>query len=105
MKFLKILVKKIFFFFGFILKKTHKNQQFPITFDEIYKKIFSKNKKILIFDVGANKGQSIERFINIFPNCIVHAFEPIRVEFEFLKKKLKAAADPPFQEPNSNIFN
>lgn len=87
MKFLYKLVKKIFFFFGFVLKRAHKNQQFSITFDEIYKKIFSKNKKIVIFDVGANKGQSIERFKKIFPNCIIHAFEPIKVEFDFLKKK------------------
>ena len=87
MKFLKRLVKKIFFFYGFIIKRTHKNQAFPSNFDEIYNKIFSKNKKIVIFDIGANKGQSIERFKKIFPNCIIHAFEPIKDEFESLKKK------------------
>ena len=85
MKFLKRLVKKIFFFCGFIIKRTHKNQAFPSNFDEIYNKIFSKNKKIVIFDIGANKGQSIERFKKIFPNCIIHAFEPIKYEFESLK--------------------
>ena len=87
MKFLYKLIKKIFFFFGFVVKRAHKNQHFPITYDEIYKKIFSKNKKIVIFDVGANRGQSIERFKKIFPNCIIHAFEPISEEFNFLKKK------------------
>ena len=98
MKVLKRLVKKIFFFCGFIIKRTHKNQAFPSSFDEICKKIFSKYEKIVIFDVGANKGQSIERYKKIFPSCIIHAFEPLKNEFKFLKKKYK-------NDPNVHLNN
>lgn len=30
----------------------------------------------VVFDVGANEGQSIERFLAEFPRCTIHAFEP-----------------------------
>lgn len=36
-----------------------------------------KNKTDLtFFDVGANKGQSINRFLNLYPNSLIHSFEP-----------------------------
>ena len=40
-----------------------------------------------IFDIGANQGQSIERFKKIFDNPIIHAFEPIDFEFNKFEKK------------------
>src|SRR5258707_11527689 len=30
----------------------------------------------LVFDVGANRGQTIERFRNAFARPVIHAFEP-----------------------------
>ena len=30
----------------------------------------------VIIDVGANKGQSIDFFLNLYPNATIHAFEP-----------------------------
>lgn len=58
----------------------------------IYKliKILVKNKKIVIFDVGANEGQSIQEFIKHFPKSTIHSFEPIKKcqkKLEYLKKK------------------
>ena len=41
----------------------------------------------LIFDVGANKGQSIRSFKKIFSNPKIHAFEPLKEDFEILKQK------------------
>lgn len=43
--------------------------------DEIIKYINEKEKPV-IFDVGANKGQSIKRFKKMFKECTIHSFEP-----------------------------
>lgn len=52
--------------------------------------IFAKQKEILdacgvktplVFDVGANTGQSIIRYRELLPTCRVHSFEPIRSLF------------------------
>jgi FkbM family methyltransferase len=57
-----------------------------MNYDEIFK-LKIKNKKPIIFDVGANEGQSIKRFKNIFPNSIIHSFEPNKNCYELLLKK------------------
>jgi len=62
-------------------------------------KIFNFYKKNslcdIIIDVGANKGQSIDLFLNINPNAIIYAFEPNNDLFELLTKKYKN---------NKNVF-
>ena len=50
------------------------------TFNQTYKD--NIGKKPIIFDVGANDGQSIERFSSIFPKSTVHSFEPIKECYE-----------------------
>ena len=69
---MKKIIKKILENFGFEIKKLDRKK---LNFDDIYKKFFDDN--LIIFDVGANKGQSIERFKKIFPKSTIHAFEPI----------------------------
>ena len=81
---LKKLIKKIFRYFGLEVYRINKEIR-NLSFDEIYKKKITKNP--IIFDVGANKGQSIERFKSIFENPIIHAFEPIKFEYDLLKEK------------------
>ena len=66
--------------FGYIITKTKK--QF-INIDNLFKIIIDYNP--IIFDVGANKGQSINIFKNIYPNSFIHSFEPIEEEVEILK--------------------
>jgi len=80
-KYLKIFFKIL----GYKISKI-KNDYKQINFDDIYKKEI-KNRNPLIFDVGANRGQSIYRFSNLFPNSIIHAFEPIKSELLKIKKK------------------
>lgn len=56
----------------------------------LLKMLFKKNKKIIVFDVGANEGQSIMEFIKHFPKINIHCFEPVvkcREKLEYLKKK------------------
>jgi FkbM family methyltransferase len=52
-------------------------------FYEVTKKIVTK-KKPIIFDIGANKGQSIDGFRKLYPECFIHAFEPNKLEFDQL---------------------
>lgn len=40
----------------------------------------------LVFDVGANVGQSVRRFRLFFPNAEIHSFEPSPTTFQALKK-------------------
>tara|TARA_B110000285_G_scaffold232660_2_gene304305 strand:- start:1489 stop:2253 length:765 start_codon:yes stop_codon:yes gene_type:complete len=69
----------------------HKKNKAKISFDELYSKFYNKkNDKLIIFDVGANTGQSISRFKNKFNLKEIHCFEPNAPAFEELKKiKLK----------------
>ena len=70
--------------FGTHISKTNKIYN-KLSFDDIYKIKIKKDKPI-IFDVGANQGQSILRFKKLFPKSLIHAFEPIDKEFNNLKK-------------------
>ena len=81
----KKIIKKIFNFFSLEINKINKEIK-NLTFDDIYKEKIKKNNPIIL-DVGANQGQSIERFKKIFQNPIIHAFEPIKFEFDILKDK------------------
>ena len=82
--FLKKIITNFFGLCGYEINK--KNLEIKnLSFDEIYKIKIKSNP--VIFDVGANQGQSIERFKKIFENPIIHAFEPIEVEFKKLKEK------------------
>jgi FkbM family methyltransferase len=68
-------IKKIFSLAGLSIGFKKKN----LNFDEIYKNYI---RNPIIFDVGANEGQSIKRFNLIFNNCIIHSFEPIKKCFD-----------------------
>tara|TARA_A100001011_G_scaffold18357_1_gene18878 strand:- start:650 stop:1429 length:780 start_codon:yes stop_codon:yes gene_type:complete len=92
---MKKIIKKIFSFFGIQVSKNifgtyikYKNKDYTeLSFDDIYKKKISY--KPIIFDVGANEGQSIKRFKKIFPDSQIHAFEPIDEEFKKLENIYK----------------
>ena len=51
--------------------------------------VFSENP--ILFDVGANYGQTIDEFTEVFQNNTIHSFEPSPAVFEFLKKKTSTA--------------
>jgi len=58
----------------------------------------SRNKSFIIFDVGANKGQTIDFFLKIDKSAVIYAFEPNPILYNNLINKYG---------PNSNvhIFN
>jgi FkbM family methyltransferase len=47
----------------------------------------------MIFDVGANVGQSAERFMRLFPQAKIHSFEPVGDTFRILQRRMA-------QQPN-----
>lgn len=68
-------------------KKLVKHNNFDAIIAFLLKFDLKKNK--VFFDVGANLGQSIERFKLIDSNSEIHSFEPTPNLVEILKKKYK----------------
>jgi FkbM family methyltransferase len=54
---------------------------------------FLHNDSPIVFDVGANVGQSIHSFRSQFPRCIIHSFEPSRTTFEILAQQASKLMD------------
>jgi len=50
------------------------------------KLFFNKNETLTIFDVGAHIGESLIEFKEIFPNSLIHCFEPYEKSFRMLRK-------------------
>jgi FkbM family methyltransferase len=78
------IIQNLINFFGFKIIKIKKKKYRD--FDQILKKILKKNNNI-IFDVGANKGQSLDRYRKIFKNTLFYSFEPSLEAFKVLKLK------------------
>ena len=84
MNYLLRLINFFLSFFSFKLFRIYKAAS-P-NFDESIK-LLIKKKKPVIFDVGANIGQSIDRFKRLFPDAKIHSFEPQKKIFNLLKEK------------------
>ena len=67
---------------------------------------YQKQKEIhqpTILDVGANKGQSIDFFLSLFPNARIFAFEPNPVLFHKLQQKYQG--NPLIHLVNKGVSN
>jgi FkbM family methyltransferase len=53
-----------------------------------YKEVLGTGIRVII-DVGVNKGQTIDFFLRINPNCTIYGFEPNPTLFKYLEKKYK----------------
>ncbi|HET6244979.1 MAG: FkbM family methyltransferase [Bacteroidetes bacterium] len=68
-------------------------------FERLMRDFYKKSEKInIVIDVGANKGQSIDFFLTINPECKIYAIEPNPELFSLLVKKYSGNA-------NIKIFN
>ena len=77
---MKKFIRKLLKHYGYNIIKNN-------SFDNIFKSYLGEQPTI--FDVGANKGQSIQRFQNIFEEPEIHSFEPIKFESDKLFEKFK----------------
>ena len=92
-KFIKKIINypilKFFSYFGYIIiRKRHKD----FAFNKVLTKLIS-NDRPLILDIGAEDGDSCERYISILKTPIIHAFEPRPDQFEIMKSKFKDNKD------------
>ena len=86
--FFKKKILQIIKSFGYDLvgsKKIIKHNNFDAIHSFLIKQ--SENKSKVFFDVGANTGQSIERFLKIHNNSHIHSFEPTPELFNQLNIK------------------
>ena len=83
---IKKLVKKTINKLGFDLKRYDPLSK-QINFEDLLKDKISNNP--IIFDIGGNKGQSIEKYLKIFEKPIIHSFEPVKTEFDYMHSKFK----------------
>tara|TARA_Y100000816_G_C26019540_1_gene533328 strand:- start:170 stop:937 length:768 start_codon:yes stop_codon:yes gene_type:complete len=91
---MKKIVKKIINKFGFDLKRVNLNSQVKqLNFDDLLKDKIYKNP--VIFDIGGNNGQSVEKYLKMFDNAVIHSFEPVKIEFDKMYEKFK---------DNKNVF-
>jgi len=81
---MKQFIKKIINLFGYKVMKVKSTD--PTQLDNLTKILITKSEPI-IFDVGANKGQSIIRYKKLFQSPIIHSFEPNIDEINILKQK------------------
>ena len=79
---MKKFIQKLVNLFGYkFIKSTD-----VIDLDSLVKSLIVKSEPV-IFDVGANNGQSIKRYKKLFQNPIIHSFEPHADEVNILKEK------------------
>ena len=80
---MKRTVRKLARKFGFDIIKFKKDQMGIYPFYDMSK--FVKSNHPMLFDVGANVGQTVKDFNEVFGNATIHAFEPSPDTFEILK--------------------
>lgn len=72
--------------FGYkIFKKNHLDTVF-FNREKVFDFLLSSISAPIVFDVGANKGQSIKLFKQKMPNCVIHSFEPNSECYDELSK-------------------
>ncbi len=54
---------------------------------EFFRKFFSGQEALQVFDVGAHHGESIAEFLEVFKDSVVFGFEPDSENFKFLEKR------------------
>ncbi|HLP85476.1 MAG TPA: FkbM family methyltransferase [Phycisphaerales bacterium] len=55
-------------------------------------RVFDRDESIVVIDVGANEGQTVNRVLKEFPNATIHAFEPAPLPLAQLRRN--HAEDP-----------
>jgi len=80
---------------GFI--QSLKKSDFQENAFDVQQKLMQNAPKV-IFDIGANRGDTAIKYSNIFPTAKIYAFEPFEETFNKLKDNVK-------DYPNINIYN
>ncbi len=81
---MKKFIQKLVNLFGYKVMKIESTDATDL--DSLTKSLITKSEPV-IFDVGANKGQSITRYKRLFQNPTIHSFEPNNDEVNILRLK------------------
>ena len=95
----KNTVKELFHALGFEISR-HRSNQHPPTVNVLginpaadVERLVHKNHRVIVFDVGANIGQSVKRFKDLIPQCEIHSFEPGPAAYKVLKRNAESYGD------------
>lgn len=89
MRVLKDKIKKALLRHGYHLRRVEPNQLGCEPFEDM-RRLTAVENDAMLFDVGANCGQTIELFREHFQSPVIHAFEPNPSTFEELKRNVAA---------------
>lgn len=79
-QYLNIILEK----FGYRLRKLDSYSS-PSS-DIILKSLFRRGEKIIIFDIGAHRGESAKKYREMFDEAQIYSFEPFPDSFEYIRK-------------------
>lgn len=51
-------------------------------------RIFGSQEPLIVFDAGANTGETARKYLHLFPKCNIHAFEPFPSTFSKLQSNI-----------------
>lgn len=73
-----------------ILTNTHIYQSLPhgVSIEADVQRLLPRFQSSVVFDVGANVGQSARHFAKVFPKAEIFCFEPVQSTFQTLQKNL-----------------
>jgi FkbM family methyltransferase len=88
LKHIKYITIKLMKFFVYTLVNLKKPREFDKILTDVFDLAYDDNECLVIFDVGANNGSSIDRFQKLFKNHLnIHSFEPSKRMFVELQKQ------------------
>lgn len=79
-------IKKALLQFGYQVQRVKNGQIGHDPFEDM-RTLADTEGPAILFDVGANRGQSVSTFHAHFPSSVIHAFEPGPSTFELLKNQ------------------
>jgi FkbM family methyltransferase len=68
----------------------YSKQRRGVSLDADIRKLLPGQEQLMVFDVGANEGQTTLAFRAAFPDAVIHAFEPVSSTFRDLEKNVGA---------------
>lgn len=94
MVFTRNILKKALHSLGFEIFR-YNNHRFSLGIDAFKDigKLASNDGRIIVFDVGANEGQSVKHFKGLFPSCEIHSFEPSPTTYRRLTQNANNYSD------------
>ncbi len=93
MNMIKTSIRRIARRCGFDIIRYHREQQVGVDPFADMQRFLKGEKRPVIFDIGANIGQSVNNFKAKFPASFIHSFEPSPTTYEQLKANCATFTD------------